>query len=349
MWCSGRKCGSPGTSRTALTVAGPGMTFGPMREPRAVQGMLRALKPIDAAGLGCALGYGASPDCPQMEPSGRSVGVYAGMTVGVVVPARDEEHSIGSVVADLLALRDEDGVRVVDDIVVCDNGSTDATATRAREAGARTVRQDTRGYGLACLTALAALRPVDIVLFTDGDRSFEAVQGLRLLEAVAGGADLAIGSRVLGRQEPGALSFPQQAGNRVASLLIRLLWGVPVTDLGPYRAIRAEALRHLDMQDRAYGWTVEMQVKAIQHGLRVVEVPVDALRRRTGRSKVGGTLRGVVGAGVGILSMIAGLRWRQVRSGQSTRSPNPRDKGSRGQARPSGADAAKDFCRRFFQ
>lgn len=245
------------------------------------------------------------------------------MTVGVVVPARDERQSIGSVVVDLLALRDEQGARVVDDCVVCDNGSTDGTGGCAREAGARTVRQDTPGYGLACLTALAALRPVDIVLFTDGDRSFEAVQGLRLLEAVAGGADLAIGSRVLGRQEPGALSLPQRAGNRVASLLIRLLWGVAVTDLGPYRAIRAEALRRLEMEDRAYGWTVEMQVKAIQHGLPVVEVPVDALRRRFGRSKVGGTVRGVVGAGVGILSMIARLRWREVRLRRQRRFPGP--------------------------
>ena len=250
------------------------------------------------------------------------------MTVGVVVPARDEEQNIGPVVADLLALRDEDGERVVDDFVVCDNGSTDATATRAQEAGARTVRQDTPGYGLACLTALAALHPVDIVLFTDGDRSFEAVQGLRLLEAIAGGADLAIGSRALGRREPGALSLPQQAGNRVASLLIRLLWGAAVTDLGPYRAIRAQALQRLDMQDRAYGWTVEMQVKAIQHSMRIVEVPVDALRRRFGRSKVGGTVRGVVGASAGILSMIAWLHWREVRAGQQARSRDPQDKGS---------------------
>ena len=98
----------------------------------------------------------------------------------------------------------------------------------------------------------------------------------------------------------------------MAGLLIRLLWGATVTDLGPYRAIRGEALRRLDMRDRTYGWTVEMQIKAIQHGLRVAEVPVDALRRRFGRSKVGGTVRGVVGAGVGILSMIARLRWRQA-------------------------------------
>ena len=251
------------------------------------------------------------------------------MTVGVVVPARDEEQNIGAVVADLLSLGDDRGTRVVDDFVVCDNGSADATALSAREAGARTVRQDTPGYGLACLTALAALRPVDIVLFTDGDRSFDAAQGLRLLDAIADGAELAIGSRVLGRREPGALSLPQLVGNRVASLLIRLLWGAVVTDLGPYRAIRAEALQRLDMQDRAYGWTVEMQIKAIQHGLLVTEVPVDALRRRFGRSKVGGTVRGVVGASVGILSMIARLRRQQVFTRRPVRSPGPRGRAQR--------------------
>ena len=239
------------------------------------------------------------------------------MTVGAVVPARDEERNIGPVVAELLALRDDRGAPVIDDFVVCDNGSTDATAVRAQEAGARVVRQDAPGYGVACLTALGALRPVDVVLFTDGDRSFEAAQGLRLLGAIAGGADLAIGSRVLGRREPGALSAPQIAGNRVAGLLIRLLWGAAVTDLGPYRAIRTEALRRLDMRDRTYGWTAEMQIKAIQQGLRVAEVPVDALRRRFGRSKVGGTVRGVVGASAGILSMIARLRWRQARASRS--------------------------------
>ena len=242
--------------------------------------------------------------------------MYAGMTVGVVVPARDEERNIGPVVAGLLALRDDRDAPVVDDFVVCDNGSTDATAARAREAGARVVHADTPGYGIACLTALAALRPVDVVLFTDGDGSFEAEQSLRLLAAIAGGADLAIGSRVLGRRAPGALSLPQIAGNRVAGLLIRLLWGAAVTDLGPYRAVRAEALRNLDMRDRTYGWTVEMQIKAIQRGLRIAEVPVDTLRRRFGRSKVGGTVRGVAGASAGILSMIARLRWRQARPGR---------------------------------
>ncbi len=234
----------------------------------------------------------------------------------MVVPARDEERNVGAVVGDLLALRGDGGGPLVDDFVVCDNGSTDATAERASAAGARVVREETLGYGIACLTALGALRPVDVVLFTDGDRSFVAGQCVRLLDAIADGADFAVGSRALGRREPGALSPPQILGNRLAGFLIRVLWGRRVTDLGPYRAIRADALSRLDMRDRAYGWTVEMQVKAIQHRLRMVEAPVDTTRRRFGVSKVGGTVRGVVGAGVGILSTIARLRWRQPPPGR---------------------------------
>ena len=238
--------------------------------------------------------------------------MYENLTVGVVIPARNEAGNIGAVVSELLELRTEAGQRVVDDLVVCDNGSTDGTADGAREAGARVVAEARPGYGVACLTALAALRPVDVVLFVDGDRSCRTRQAVELLRAVAGGADMVVGSRALGRMEPGALSPPQIAGNRVAALLIRLLWGAAVTDLGPFRAIRADALRRLDMRDTAYGWTVEMQVKAIQHGLRLVETPVDSLRRRSGRSKVGGTVRGVIGAGAGILGTIFRLRCRPV-------------------------------------
>ena len=238
--------------------------------------------------------------------------MYEGLTVAAVIPARDEAENIGEVVGGLLALRTAAGQRVMDDIVVCDNGSTDATAERARAAGARVAVEGTPGYGRACLTAIAALRPVDVVLFVDGDQSCELRQALDLLRATADGADLVIGSRVLGRMEPGALSPPQVAGNRVASLLIRLLWGRRVTDLGPFRAIRADALRRLDMRDTAYGWTVEMQIKAIQMHMRIVETPVDSRRRRFGRSKVGGTVKGVIGASVGILGMILRLRSRRV-------------------------------------
>ena len=232
------------------------------------------------------------------------------MTIGVVIPALDEERAIGTVVGDLLALRNLADERIVDHIVVCDNGSTDETARRAAEAGARVVREDRPGYGSACLAGLAALHPVDAVLFTDGDHAFHADEAPRLLDALADGADLAIGSRTLGRREAGALTRSQTFGNAVAAVLIRVLFGQRVTDLGPYRAIRTAALARLGMADRAFGWTVEMQVKAIQAGLATVEVPVDT-RARIGDSKISGTLRGAVGAGVGILGTIARLRLRK--------------------------------------
>lgn len=238
--------------------------------------------------------------------------MYEGLSVGVVIPARNEAGNIAAVVAELLELRTETGQRIVDDLVVCDNGSTDGTADRAREAGARVAVEDTPGYGIACLTALAALRAVDVVLFVDGDRSCRTQQAIDLLRAIADGADMVVGSRALGRMEPGALSPPQIAGNRVAAVLIRLLWGERVTDLGPFRAIRRDALQKLDMRDTAYGWTVEMQVKAIQMKLRLAETPVDSLRRRSGRSKVGGTVKGVIGASAGILGTIFRLRCSSI-------------------------------------
>ncbi len=237
--------------------------------------------------------------------------MYRGSRVGVVVPARDEEPNIGAVVEELLQLRGDGGGRLVDDFVVCDNGSRDGTGDRAEKAGARVVFESEPGYGAACLKAVSALAPVDVVLFTDGDGSFRAAQSIRLFDAIAAGADLAVGSRALGTSEPGALSWPQRAGNRVAALLIRGLWRRVVTDLGPYRAIRSDALQRLGMRNRAYGWTVEMQILAIRHRLRLVEAPVDTRRRRRGRSKVGGTVRGVIGASLGILGTIARLRIRK--------------------------------------
>lgn len=243
--------------------------------------------------------------------------MYHNLSVGAVIPACDEEDNIAPVVTAMLDLRTDAGQHVIDDLVVCDNGSKDATAPRARAAGARVVVEETPGYGRACLTAIAALHPVDVVLFVDGDQSFEVRQAFDLLAAIAAGADLAIGSRALGQVEPGALSMPQIIGNRVAGLLIRLLWGRVVTDLGPFRAVRADALRQLDMRDVAYGWTVEMQVKAIQLNMRLVETPVNTLRRRFGLSKVGGTLKGVIGASIGILGTIAKLRCRRVVFGRT--------------------------------
>lgn len=239
--------------------------------------------------------------------------MYRNLTISVVIPARDEEKSIGLVVKELLALQNEQQTRLIDEIVVCNNGSNDLTAQCAKEAGALVVYENKPGYGIACLTAIAALKPTDIVLFTDGDYSFKAAQAVRLLDGIVDGADLVIGSRVLGRIESGALTLPQTMGNRLASFFIKSLWGHQVTDLGPYRAIRSSALECLDMTDTAFGWTVEMQVKAIQQGLQIIEVPVDT-KRRIGKSKISGTFRGTIGAGVGILSMIAKLWWQQQQS-----------------------------------
>ncbi|MCZ0941645.1 MAG: glycosyltransferase family 2 protein [Gammaproteobacteria bacterium] len=245
--------------------------------------------------------------------------MYEGLTVGAAIPALNEAQSVGLVVRDLLALRNEDQSPAIDEVVVCDNGSSDATAERAVEAGARVVHEARHGYGRACLAAIRALAPSDIVLFTDADHAFHAAQAVSLLHVISTGADLAIGSRTLGEQDRGALTRSQRAGNWVATTLIRLLWGQRVTDLGPYRAIRGTALADLDMRDTAFGWTVEMQVKAVQQGLITVEVPVDT-RQRIGQSKISGTLRGAVSAGCGILGMIAKLRWQQQRR---TRSPLP--------------------------
>jgi len=171
----------------------------------------------------------------------------------------------------------------------------------ARAAGARVVHQPRRGYGSACLAGIASLHSPDVVVFVDGDFSDSPQEMPRLVDPiVAGQADMVIGSRVLGRREPGALTIQQELGNSLACLLIRLFWRVCYTDLGPFRAIRHAALRRLAMADRSYGWTVEMQVKAVRQKLAVREVPV-SYRRRIGISKVSGTVKGVLGAGSKIL------------------------------------------------
>lgn len=233
--------------------------------------------------------------------------------VGAVIPARDEELNIAAVVEGLLSLRNSTARPLIDQVVVCDNHSRDATAQSARQAGAHVVKQSKPGYGIACLTAIAALESVDVVLFVDGDQAFDLRQAASLLQGIVDGADLVIGSRVLGCIEPGALSMPQLVGNRVAGILIRLLWRHRVTDLGPFRAIRSSALMKLRMEDETFGWTVEMQIKALQHKMLVKEVPVDTRRRTHGDSKIGGTFRGVIGASIGILGMILKLAMKRNR------------------------------------
>lgn len=236
--------------------------------------------------------------------------MFGELSIGVVIPAQNEEDNISPVVRSLLSISDVSGNRLIDDVVVCDNNSNDNTAQRARDAGARVVSQTKAGYGIACQTAIAALHRVDVVLFVDGDQAFDVRQTTLLLDAISQGADLVIGSRMLGQIEAGALSVPQIVGNRVAGLLIRLLWRHKTTDLGPFRAITSTALTRLQMEDETFGWTIEMQIKALQLKMTVVEVPVSTLKRQYGKSKIGGTIRGVVGASIGILGMILKLAVR---------------------------------------
>lgn len=226
-----------------------------------------------------------------------------------VVPARDEALSIAQVVRDIKAVNDTDGNALFDRILVCDNASADDTAEVARAEGAEVVFEAHPGYGAACLAALSRIEETDIVVFIDADQSLKIDQAIDLLGAIFDGADLVIGCRPRSLQETGSMTLPQRVGNLIASLLIRLIWQVPVSDLGPFRAIRFDALQNLEMQDRSFGWTVEMQVKAIQRGLHMVEVPVD-YRRRVGQSKISGTVKGVLLAGFGIISMIFKLALR---------------------------------------
>jgi glycosyltransferase involved in cell wall biosynthesis len=214
----------------------------------------------------------------------------------VIIPALDEEQSIGLVVSELPVSPTS--------VIVVDNGSRDRTAERAREAGARVVSEPRRGYGQACLAGIAAVGDAELIAFVDADHSDYPSQLPRVLAPLRSGeADLVIGSRSLGRREPGAHPWHAVLGTRLSVALMNLAIGTRATDLGPFRAIRADALRRLEMRDTNYGWTVEMQVKAARRGLRVVEVPVD-YRPRIGRSKVSGTLVGSVRAGLKILGTI---------------------------------------------
>ena len=220
------------------------------------------------------------------------------MIVALIIPALDEEHAIGPLL---------DGVdrTLVRDVIVGDNGSRDATADVARQHGAHVVDVAQRGYGAACAGALEALAAdIGIVLFMDADGSDDPSEIPLLLGPVRdGAADLVIGSRKLGIVEKGALTPQQRFGNWLATRLIALLYRHQYTDLGPFRAIRRELLDRIAMRDRRYGWTVEMQVRALQLGARVMEVPV-RYRTRVGRSKISGTVGGVLKAGWWILYTI---------------------------------------------
>lgn len=220
------------------------------------------------------------------------------MKTTLIIPALDEEDAIGDV------LRSIDR-RLIDEIIVGDNGSRDATARIAAELGVRVVHVPERGYGAACAGALAEMAAdTELIVFMDADGSDDSADTAALIAPiVAGQADLVIGSRALGAVEEGALTVQQRFGNWLATRLVVLLYGYRYSDLGPFRAIRRELLDRIAMRDRRYGWTVEMQIRAVQLGARIVEVPV-RYRRRVGRSKISGTVLGVVKAGYWILYTI---------------------------------------------
>lgn len=222
----------------------------------------------------------------------------------VIIPAFNEARSIGRVIGDIPA-------GLVDEVVVVNNASTDETERNARAAGATVLREDRRGYGAACLRGIEYARslPVgktpDVVVFLDGDYSDHPDEMDHLLAPIRRDeADFVVGSRMIGEREPGAMLPQALVGNRIACGLMRGLWGARFTDLGPFRAIRFVDLLALGMRDPTYGWTVEMQIKAVRTGLRCAEVPV-SYRRRIGVSKITGTLAGTAKASAKILWTIA--------------------------------------------
>ncbi len=238
----------------------------------------------------------------RIAPIAASVSPIAKPCTAIIIPALNEEKSVAGVVSGLANA----GVAGLKQIIVVDNGSTDETADIARAAGAIVICEPERGYGAACLTGIAALpADINIVLFADADASDIPADAARLVAAVVrGDAAMVIGSRMLGDVESGAMTWPQRFGNWLAPALIRLVWGVRYTDLGPLRAIRRDALGQLNMVDRNFGWTIEMQVRAAKLDIASIELPV-GYRQRIGVSKISGTLSGVIRAGTKILFIIA--------------------------------------------
>jgi glycosyltransferase involved in cell wall biosynthesis len=220
--------------------------------------------------------------------------------VSVVIPALNEEEPIADVVRTVAA------TGIPSDIIVVDNGSTDETARRAREAGARVVDEPARGYGRACAAGVRALSPqCDIVVFLDGDGSDCPEFMSQLVDPIlAGTFDFVIGSRARGQRESGSMNFQQLFAGRVAGALVWMLYGVRYTDMCPFRAITRDALDSLGMQEETYGWNLEMQMRAARQRLRILEIPVNHRRRTGGVSKVSGTLRGTVVAGTRIIATL---------------------------------------------
>lgn len=222
------------------------------------------------------------------------------MNVSVVIPAFNEQDSVGLVLTDIPKAE-------VTEVVVVNNNSTDATAKVASENGAVVLFEEKKGYGAACLKGISYLKGKnllpDVVVFMDADYSDHPDQISRLLNKIESGHDLVIGSRAIGKREKGSMMPQQRFGNWLATTLIRMFYGYQYSDLGPFRAITWSALEKINMQDEDFGWTVEMQIKALKQQLKIAEVPVD-YRTRIGVSKITGTIKGTIMAGYKIIYTI---------------------------------------------
>jgi glycosyltransferase involved in cell wall biosynthesis len=228
--------------------------------------------------------------------------------VSVIIPTHNEAQALPRVLADLPS-------DLTTEVIVVDSNSNDGTPEIAANMGARVVREGRRGYGRACLTGLANANSPDVVVFLDGDYSDRPSElPIILAPIIEGRADITLGSRLGGKSNPGALPWHQSFGNHLAAGLIRLLYGVKVSDLGPFRAGRADVLHALELEEPTYGWAVEMILKGALKGFRIVEVPV-SYYPRIGKSKISGTLKGTLGAAWFILSLIVRYYFRRRRAG----------------------------------
>jgi glycosyltransferase involved in cell wall biosynthesis len=227
--------------------------------------------------------------------------------VSVIIPTRNEASAIASVLSDLPA-------DLITEVIVVDSNSTDGTPEIAARMGARIVPESRRGYGQACLTGLSYASGPDVVVFLDGDYSDRPAELPRLIAPITDGrADITLGSRLAGPRTPGALPWHAAFGNRLAAELITLLFSTKITDLGPFRAARADVLRALALEETTYGWAVEIILKGALRGFRIVEVPV-SYHPRIGKSKISGTVNGTLGAAWCIFTRILRYYFRQRRA-----------------------------------
>jgi glycosyltransferase involved in cell wall biosynthesis len=212
------------------------------------------------------------------------------LKISAIIPAKNEAAAIAAVIESLQSLK-EQGQPLIHRIIVVDNLSNDDTAMIAKEKGAVVVFEPQPGYGSACMAGMHALVSTELVLFIDGDNSCDSNDIPEMIRAITEGADMVVGSRILGTIEPHAMTWTQRIGTHLICRLMQLRTGIPVSDLGPLRVIHFDKLLELNMRDRRFGWTAEMQTKAYRRGLKVAEVPV-RLKARIGQSKISGTWRG---------------------------------------------------------